>query len=54
MGMIIAFNALISCMVTGFFVALFILLFQKLGWMPMFYIEVLPQSEEDTDENQID
>lgn len=50
MGMIIAFNALMSCMVTGLFVALFVLLFIKMGWMPAFALIEMPQSEEDLDE----
>ena len=51
MGMIIAFNALISCLVTGLFTALFILLFVRLGWLPLVSIVVPEALSEEEDEN---
>lgn len=38
-------NAIIECMMTGLFTALFILLFSTLGWLPIIIV-----STEDEDE----
>lgn len=45
--MITAFNAILECMVTGMFCALFIILGQKLGWIPMFMMMITPEELED-------
>lgn len=47
MGLTYAFNELLSCMVTGLFGALFLLLFTKLGWLPMLIITEAPEEEEE-------
>lgn len=47
MGMITAFNELLSCLVTGLFGALFLLLFTKMGWLPMLIIAEEPKEEDD-------
>lgn len=36
--MIVAFNALLECLVTGFFTALILMGMSKLGWLPLMFI----------------
>lgn len=36
--MVTVFNQLAECAVTGFFVALFLLFFGKIGWLPMMVV----------------
>jgi hypothetical protein len=47
MGLTYAFNELLSCILTGLSVAIFLALFAKFGWLPMFYLttEEPPQEE---------
>ena len=45
--MVVAFNALLECLVTGLFCALFIVLGQKLGLVPMFMMMITPEELED-------
>lgn len=47
--MVTVFNALAECAVTGFFVALFLLFFGKMGWLPFMvltYDDQLPPEDE--------
>lgn len=47
MGLIVAFNELLSCILTGLSVAIFLALFAKFGWLPMLYLmEGEPPKEE--------
>lgn len=51
MGLIVAFNELLSCILTGLSAAIFLGLFARLGWLPMLYITTEdPNKKEDQGE----
>ena len=50
--MITAFNAILECLVTGLFTALFLVLFAMIGWLPITLVLTAEQMEElDEDED---
>jgi len=48
--MIAAFNALLECLVTGLFTALFVILGIRLGWIPLVGFEIMDKKENPYDE----
>ena len=38
MGLIMMFNEVLSCILTGLSVAIFLALFAKFGWLPLLYL----------------
>ena len=51
MGLAYAFNEVLSCVLTGLSVAIFLALFAKFGWLPLLYlITEEPPKEQDQGE----
>lgn len=49
MGLISAFNEVLACVLTGLSTAIFLAMFAKFGWLPLFYLmEGKPPEQEET------
>jgi hypothetical protein len=47
MGLTYAFNEVLSCVLTGLSAAIFLALFARLGWLPIFYLTTEPPKQEE-------
>lgn len=47
MGLISAFNEVLSCVLTGLSTAIFLALFAKFGWLPLLYITTEDPTKEE-------
>ncbi len=47
MGLITAFNAVLECLVTGFFTALLLMGMAKIGWLPILLIRQFEEEQEE-------